>query len=103
MKRIPVGIPALAFACSLGLATAALAMTKDEYRAGKDRIAADYKSEKERCASLAHNARDICVAEARGNEKVAKAELEANYKPTQKNRYDDQASLRGRRFVAAQY
>jgi hypothetical protein len=80
-----VGIVAVALAFS----GAALAnISKDEYKAGKDRIAADYKAAKASCGSLSGNAKDICMAEAKGREKVAKAQLEADYKPTEKNRYD---------------
>ena len=80
-----VGVVAVALACS-GAAFASI--SKDEYKAGKDRVAADYKAAKANCGSLAGNAKDICVAEAKGREKVAKAQLEADYKPTEKNRYD---------------
>jgi osmotically-inducible protein OsmY len=76
---------ALALAFSAG-AMAAQGMSKDDYKAGKDRIAAEYKSAKAACASLTANAKDICVAEAKGKEKVAKAELQAGYKPSDKSR-----------------
>ena len=82
-----VGVVAVALAFS-GAAFAAQGISKDEYKAGKDRIAADYKAAKASCGSLAGNAKDICVAEAKGREKVAKAQLEADYKPSDKNRYD---------------
>jgi len=52
-------------------------MSKDEYKAGKDKIAAEYKSAKAGCDSLSANAKDVCIAEAKGKQKVAKAELEA--------------------------
>ena len=80
-----VGIVAVALAFS-GAAFASI--SKDEYKAGKDRIAADYKGAKASCGALSGNAKDICMAEAKGREKVAKAQLEADYKPTVKNRYD---------------
>jgi hypothetical protein len=76
---------------TLGLAFAAsseAAMSKDEYKADKDRIAADYKSAKAGCGNQAGNARDICMADAKGRDKIAKAELEARYKPSEKHRYD---------------
>jgi hypothetical protein len=79
----------IAFTLALGAGSmAAQAMSKEEYRAGKDRIAADYKAAKATCDSLAGNAKDICMAECKGRDKVAKAELENNYKPTDKHRYD---------------
>ena len=64
------------------------AMTKDQYKAEKDRIGVDAKSAKDRCKSAAGNAKDICMAEAKGQEKVAKAELELRYKNTGKARND---------------
>jgi len=76
---------ALAFAFGNG-AMAAQGMSKDEYQAAKDKIAANYKSAKARCESLTANAKDVCVAEAKGKENVAKAELEARNKPSDKAR-----------------
>lgn len=76
---------AIAFAFSTG-AIAAEVLSKDEYKAGKDKIATEYSSSKAACASLTGNAKDICVVEAKGNEKVANAELEARHKPSEKTR-----------------
>lgn len=70
--------PTLLLSAAL-LALPAFAMTKTEYEAGKDKIAADYKAAKEACKSLAHNDKDVCMEEAKGKEKVAKAELEHGY------------------------
>lgn len=85
-------LQAIAFPAALvfgvACATAAQAMSRDQYKADKERIAADYKADKAGCSSLAGNARDICVEQAKGREKVAKAELEANYKPTEEKRYN---------------
>jgi len=76
---------------ALGLAFSAVSMaegiSKDDYKAGKDKISAEYKSAKANCASLSGNANDICIVEAKGKEKVAKAELEAHYKPSPKAHY----------------
>lgn len=77
---------AIALAFSAG-AIAAQGMSKDEYKAGKDKIATEYKSDKASCGSLSGNAKDVCMAEAKGKEKVAKAELEARYKPSERARY----------------
>lgn len=77
---------AMAFAFSTG-AMAAQAISMEEYKVGKDKIAAEYKSAKAACASLTANAKDICVVEAKGKEKVAMAELEASYKPSDKSRH----------------
>lgn len=57
----------------------AATMSKDDYKAGKDRIAADYKADKAACASMAGYAKDVCVEEAKAKEKVARAELEYSY------------------------
>jgi len=87
-KLYKAGMVAVALAFGGGAMAATTTMSKDEYKANKDRIAADYKAAKASCDSMSGNAKDICVAEAKGREKVAKAELENNYKPTDKNRYD---------------
>ncbi|WP_371327395.1 hypothetical protein [Polaromonas sp. A23] len=71
----------LTFAISCAFAGNAMALTKEEYKAQKDRVEADYKGSREKCATLSANAKDICQTEAKGAEKVAKAELEAQYKP----------------------
>lgn len=80
-----------AFALALGFAFStspmAAGISKDEYKAGQDKIAAEYKVAKAACAPLAGNPNDICVAQAKGKEKVAKAELEDSYKLTRKTFY----------------
>ena len=63
----------------------AMALTKAEYEAGKDRIKAEYKADKETCKPHSGNAKDVCEEQAKGKEKIAKAELEAQYKPTPRN------------------
>ncbi|MGZ5115748.1 MAG: BON domain-containing protein [Burkholderiales bacterium] len=78
---------ALALALASAGAPAAQGMSKDEYKAGKDKIAAEYKSAKAGCDSLSANAKDVCIAEAKGKQKVAKAELEASNKPSDKTRH----------------
>ena len=77
---------AIALAFSAG-AMAAQGMSKDEYKAGKDKIAADYKSAIADCGSLSPNAKDVCMAEAKGKQKVAKAELAASNKPSDRTRH----------------
>jgi osmotically-inducible protein OsmY len=77
---------AIALAFSAG-AMAAQSMSKDEYKAAQNRIAAAYKSATADCGSLSANAKDVCMAEAKGKEKVAKAELAARNKPGEKARY----------------
>jgi len=84
--NITVIAAAIAFAFSTG-ALAAQSLSKDEYKAATNKIAAEYKSAKAACDALSGNAKDVCVAEANGRQKVAKAELEANNKPSDKTRY----------------
>jgi hypothetical protein len=57
-------------------------MSRDAYKAEKDKIDAAYKAEKERCDALSGNKKDICQAEAKGHHNVAKAELDARNKGT---------------------
>ena len=79
----------LVLAAVLALPVAQAAnLSKEEYKAGKDRISADYKAEKQACDALSGNAKDVCMEEAKGKEKVAKAELEFNYtgKPNDQNK-----------------
>jgi hypothetical protein len=66
---------AIASLLALPLAQAAN-MSKEDYKAGKDRISASYKSDKAACDALSGNAKDVCMEEAKGKEKIAKAELE---------------------------
>jgi len=76
-------ITAIAAAIALAFSAGALAaqgMSKDEYKAAQNSIAAEYKSAIAGCGSLLANAKDVCMAEAKGKEKVAKAELEARDK-----------------------
>lgn len=60
-------------------AVQAASITKDEYKAGKDRIEAQHKADKALCDPMSGNAKDICQEEAKAKEKVAKAELEYSY------------------------
>ena len=78
----------LAFAGAAGAATDHNGMSRDQYKAEKDKVEAQYKSDKDACKSQSGNAKDVCEKEAKGKENVAKADLEAQYKPTAKNRYD---------------
>lgn len=81
----------LSIAVSCTLSSAAMAMSKVEYKAQKDTIAGDYKVQRDRCKASKDNAKDICVSEAKGAEKVARAELEATYSPSA--RHDEKVSL----------
>jgi osmotically-inducible protein OsmY len=79
-------VAAVSLAFSAG-ALAAQGLSKGEYKAAQDKIAADYKSAKADCGKLSANAKDICMAEANGKQKVAKAELEASNKPGSQTTY----------------
>ena len=63
----------------------AMALTKTEYNAEKQRIEAAYKAEKAQCKTLSGNAKDVCEEEAKGKEKVGKADLKAQQEPTPRN------------------
>jgi uncharacterized protein HemX len=78
-------IAAAVIALGLGSAGAAIAqdkMSRDSYKAEKDRIEAEYKAAKEKCDKLTGNAEDVCETQAKGNRRIAEAELEARNKNT---------------------
>jgi hypothetical protein len=87
MNKLNINVIALAFSLAFSAGAMAESMSKNDYEAGKDKIATEYKSAKANCASLSGNQKDICVAEAKGKEKIEKADLEASYKPTRKTHY----------------
>lgn len=84
MNRLNITTIAAAIALALSTGAIAQSLSKDDYKAGKDKIVTEYKSSKAACGSLSGNAKDICVVEAKSKEKVATAELEASYKPSAK-------------------
>jgi hypothetical protein len=88
MNKLNINVIALALGFAFSAGVMAEGISKDDYQAGKDTIAAEYKSAKAGCDSLAGNRNDICVADAKGKEKVAMAELEAGYKPSRETRYE---------------
>ena len=90
MSKLMISLLTAAGIAFAGAANAAdnKTMSRDAYKADKDKIEAQYKADKDRCSSLSGNAKDVCQAEAKGKEKVAKADLEANYKNTDKARID---------------
>lgn len=57
---------------------AADAMSKDDYKAAKDKIETEYKAAKDACKPMKDNAKDVCEKEAKAKEKVAIAELDFN-------------------------
>jgi hypothetical protein len=72
---------------ALGTGVVAENMSKDDYKAARDRIETTYRADKRRCDSMSGNAKDVCNAEAAGREKLAKAELEVRHNPTPELRY----------------
>lgn len=87
MHKLNINVITLAVSLAFSAGAMAQGLSKSDYDAGKNKIAAEYKSAKAGCASLSGNPNDICVAEARGREKIATADLDASYKPTAKTRY----------------
>jgi len=86
MRNTPgIAMAVLAFACSAAMGAG---MSKQEYQAAKERIAAEYQVERQKCGPRYGNALDLCVAHAHGVRDVAKAELEAAYKPGPRTNYD---------------
>ena len=86
MKTINLQLLTLAVGLAFSAAGSAQTMPKDDYQAGKNRIAAESKAATAACTSLFGNARDVCETEASGSGKVANAELDASYGPTLKSR-----------------
>ena len=86
MNKFGVMAMMVGFALSSGT-MAEQTMTKDVYKAERERIKDDYKADKARCGSLSGNAKDVCLAEAKGKEDTAEADLEARYKPSKESRY----------------
>lgn len=77
---------AATFAIGFSIHAVADPMTKDQYQAEKDRIAAEFKADKKNCASFAGNSNDICMAEAEGRKNIATSDLDAAFTPTDKAR-----------------
>lgn len=86
MNRIHTIALAIGLACSAG--TLAQAISNDEFKAGRQKIAADFTANKAACASRSGNAKDICMLEAKGAERVARSELGAAYQPSVDTRYE---------------
>ena len=89
MKTLNITSLVLAIGITFGGANAvAEEMSKDEYKAYKDKIDATYKVSKEKCESFSGNAEDICTEEAKARHNADKANLEAKYKPTDETQYE---------------
>jgi len=81
MNITNIGFSALALALVYSASAMAQGLSRDQYKAAKQKITAEYAAAKTACDSLSGNNKDICIAEARGKEKIAKAEVLASYKP----------------------
>ena len=88
MRNIQMLVSAVATSLCLMASGTALATTKAEYSAAKDKAKAEYKMAEDKCGSLSGNAKDVCKAEAKANQKKADAMAEADYKHTPKARRD---------------
>lgn len=62
-------------------------MAPADYRAAKERIAAEYQAERQKCGARHGNAADMCIARAQGAQSVAKAELKAIHEPGPRSNY----------------
>ena len=86
MRNTPgIAMAMLAFACGPAVGAG---MSKQDYEAAKERIAAEYQVERQKCGPRYGNALDLCVAHAHAVRDVAKAELEAAYKPSPRTNYN---------------
>lgn len=79
-------IVACLMAASSTFAADASKLTREEYKAAKDKISADYKVDKAVCDKLTDNAKDVCDKQAKAKEKVALAELEYNRSGSDRDR-----------------
>lgn len=87
MKKLNINVLGLAIGLALSAGVMAQAMTQEQYKSGKNVIAAEYKTAKSACASLSGNAKDVCQAGATGKAKVEAAQLNANYLPSENASY----------------
>jgi hypothetical protein len=87
MHGKPIAAVIVSFGLGCGAALAGDMMSKDAYKAEKERIKAAYKADDDRrCKSLSGNAKDICHAETSARLKISLAELDARNENTHKAR-----------------
>jgi hypothetical protein len=87
MNAKPIAALVLSFGLCCGAALAGDLMSKDAYKAEKERINAAYKADDaQRCKGLSGNAKDICHAETKARLKISLAELDARNENTPKAR-----------------
>ena len=83
MNGKPIAAAVLLFGLGCAGAFAGDLMSKDAYKAEKERINAAYKADDaQRCKSLSGNAKDICHAETTARLKISLAELDARNENT---------------------
>ena len=87
MKKLNGSAIAVAIALAFSVGAMAQTMSKEQYKSGKDSIAAEHKSANAACGSFSGNAKDICKAGAGTKQKVALAVLDAEYKPSDNASY----------------
>jgi len=87
MNRLNSNMIALAVSLAFSAGAMAATLSKDDYKARQNAIAAGFKIDKSACAALSGNPKDICVTEAKGKVKIAKADLDFVYNPSPKMHY----------------
>jgi hypothetical protein len=68
--KTSIAIMSLLMSCAW--ASQVQAMSQDDYKLEKTRIAADYKAARGKCAPLNANAKDICLSDVRAGRALAK-------------------------------
>jgi osmotically-inducible protein OsmY len=81
MNKSILNALAVSIALAFSAGAAAESLSKADYKAAKDRIAADYRTDRTACASMASDAKSRCYTDAKSKEKAARAELAAGQKP----------------------
>ena len=88
IKHSAIAAAVVALGIGSAGAFAADTMSREAYKAEKDRIEAEYKAAKEKCDKLSGNAEDVCQVQAKGSRRVADAELDARNKNTPRAQED---------------
>jgi len=84
MNRSILNALAVSIALAFSAGAAAESLSKADYKAARDRIAAEYKTDRAACASMASDAKSRCYTDAKSKQKAARAELAAGQKPAAK-------------------
>ena len=72
MSKLMISLLAAAGIAFAGASNAAdnKGMSRDAYKAEKDKIESQYKVDKDHCGSMSGNAKDVCQKEAKGKERL---------------------------------